>query len=283
MEKNIYEVVPAPPELKRYLRSYMIADSANQGEIAMPVRPTGYYYFGWVLAHSDSTFAEFGTQNLEVKSETTHLSGQVSDDNIGIRYQGAVRHILAEFTATGLYELFNVKAQPWTNICAGGTTVCSAMKEIESFLVNESKHMDDHSIDYHKELLSSALIAQSEHSIKAPDYVSKAVKEIELKNGLIHLAELSGELNISSRQLNQKFTEIVGISPKYFAGILQINRVVRAMLENDSSYLADLAQVHGFFDQSHLIKTAQKFLGAPPLEFLNSEEEILFTFLGKSR
>jgi len=273
LEKDIYKVVPAPDELKRYVRCYMVANADDSGGLEMPVRPTGYCYFGWVLPNSDSCSTKFSAQHLEVKSRTTHLSGQVSDDDITIKYHGA----------TGLYELFHVNAEKWTNICVDGGSVSPAMNKVQTDLFKGSESFAEEDLYSHIELFTAALIKQSAQAISAPSYVSKAVAEIELNDGVIRLGDLAEKLNISARQLNRKFTEVVGISPKYFAGILQVNRVVRAMLEDDSSYFADLAQAHGFYDQSHLIKTAQKFLGSTPLEFLQSEEDMLFTFLGKLR
>lgn len=253
------------------------------GYVSMPVRPTGYCYFGWVLPGSDSAYTEFGSSKLDVKTQNTHLSGQVSDDNIIIAYTGAIRHILAEFTATGLYELFHLKASDWTNICALGSGVNSAMREAETHLVKESQHIALDDISAYTDLFSSVLIVQSTHAIFAPSYVSTAVTEIEQCNGIIQLTDLAEKLTVSSRQLNRKFTEVVGISPKHFAQIRQINRVVRAMLENDTNYFTEIAHAYGFYDQSHLIKATQKFLGSTPLEFLQSDEEVLFTFLGKQR
>ena len=249
----------------------------------MPVPPTGYCYFGWLLPDCDMAATEFGGTRLELRGSTTHLSGQVSDDDITIEFHGAVRHILAEFTATGFYELFGLSPEPWTNVCAFGNTVCTAMASAESSLFNDSANFSLDDIESHIELFSSVLCAQSAHTISAPDYISQAVSEIEQCNGVVKLSELAEKLAISSRQLNRKFTDIVGISPKYFARILQVNRVVRAMLENDTTYFADVAQAYGFYDQSHLINTTKSFLGTTPSKFLQSDEDILFTFLGKSR
>jgi len=174
LEKDIYKVVPAPDELKRYVRCYMVANADDSGGLEMPVRPTGYCYFGWVLPNSDSCSTKFSAQHLEVKSRTTHLSGQVSDDDITIKYHGAV---------PGLYELFHVNAEKWTNICVDGGSVSPAMNKVQTDLFKGSESFAEEDLYSHIELFTAALIKQSAQAISAPSYVSKAVAEIELNDG----------------------------------------------------------------------------------------------------
>ena len=93
------------------------------------------------------------------------------------------------------------------------------------------------------------------------------------------LKVLCEELNVSERQFNRKFSEIVGISPKYFIRIIQINYAMQCALSDDREYFSMIAAMSGYHDESHFIKTAKGFFHQSPKDFLNSNQEIWFEFI----
>ena len=116
-----------------------------------------------------------------------------------------------------------------------------------------------------------------------PDYLLAGVEEIEKADGFISINEICKNLGISQRQFSRQFSQIVGLSPKYFARVLQMNKALQALLSKDQNYLSDIAVQTGYYDESHLIHAIQHFFNLNTNELLNSEQETLFTFLGKSR
>jgi AraC-like DNA-binding protein len=82
--------------------------------------------------------------------------------------------------------------------------------------------------------------------------VAQAVKIIEATGGEIKIAELAGELNLSSRQLERRFKAVSGLSPKQFARTRRLRATAVALVENTNVNWADRAAEMGFTDQSHL-------------------------------
>jgi AraC-like DNA-binding protein len=77
-----------------------------------------------------------------------------------------------------------------------------------------------------------------------------------------HLAE---HLDMSERHLSRCFSGLFGTSPKQFARVARISKLVRARWNGNS--WADIAQTLGFFDQSHMINDFKSMVGVTPTQF----------------
>ncbi|QBS46050.1 helix-turn-helix domain-containing protein [Nocardia sp. CS682] len=88
---------------------------------------------------------------------------------------------------------------------------------------------------------------------------------------------LADELAVSERQLRNLFTAGIGLSPKHFARIDRVRRVLaqagNARWRSTSTPwartpLAQLAADNGYFDQSHMTADFRTLMGVPPTSFL---------------
>jgi AraC-like DNA-binding protein len=79
---------------------------------------------------------------------------------------------------------------------------------------------------------------------------------------------LARRLRVSERYLRKLFCDYIGISPKRYARIARIRRVVASAGSRD---WARLAGDHGFYDQAHLSTEFRDLLGVSPRAFLAGE------------
>lgn len=92
---------------------------------------------------------------------------------------------------------------------------------------------------------------------------------------------LAAEVAVSERQLRNLFTAGIGVSPKHFARIDRVRRILTQVRStplaqspfNTSDYesktsLAQLAADNGYFDQSHMTADFRTLMGVPPRSFL---------------
>jgi AraC-like DNA-binding protein len=89
------------------------------------------------------------------------------------------------------------------------------------------------------------------------------------------VAQIAQELRMSRRNLERKFLEQVGVSPKFFLRISRFNWLLRYLQHNPETTWLDLIEMAGFYDQSHLIKDFYEFTGHSPegmLKLLNPME-----------
>lgn len=282
MPQNIYKIFEPRHELKPFIRRFMLADCKTDLKMSIKPKPTGYQYIGWVLGHELS--ASVNEVHQKITYGDFHLSGQIEHQDITFNYHGVFIHVLAEFTALGLYQLTKICGDQ----CTGKMHFVSELNSELSVMFNQLNSTINNTPVLSRAntcLLSfqNLLTELIPNKVEVPEYLSKAVDQIEAVHGQIKISTVLEKLNISQRQLDRKFKEVVGISPKYFARVLQLNRAIQALLENDKEYMLYAADQGGFYDQAHFGRTMQEFMTLSPLEFLSSEEHMLFDFLGKSR
>ncbi len=92
--------------------------------------------------------------------------------------------------------------------------------------------------------------------------VAHAVDRLARGGDDARVAALAAELGMSERQLERRFLERVGVSPKRFASLCRLERA--SALARDGRPLADVAIEAGYFDQSHFVREFRRFAGAPP-------------------
>ncbi|MEU6186739.1 helix-turn-helix domain-containing protein [Nocardia sp. NPDC047038] len=80
--------------------------------------------------------------------------------------------------------------------------------------------------------------------------------------------ELATRLSVSERQLRNLFTTGIGVSPKHFA---RIDRVRRVLSRAEDTPWADIAAGTGYYDQSHMTADFRSLMGVPPTSFLRGE------------
>ena len=213
-----------------------------------------------------------------------HFSGQIQYQDIEVHHTGRLGHIIAECTATGFYELTGIPGERVLGISANfDEWVPDLVAPIDRVLATCNESDPSGGISDRLEIFQQQLDSLAKNAASVPDYVRQTVQAIERVDGCLKIADAFEHLSASPRQIRRKFKEIVGVSPKYFAKVLQLNKALFALYTQDSAILSTLAQDAGFYDQAHFIGVMQQFFASSPKEFLKSSEPLLSTFLGQSR
>jgi AraC-like DNA-binding protein len=108
--------------------------------------------------------------------------------------------------------------------------------------------------------LDGVLQAFAERSFVGDDPVAHAVLEMERSGGLVRIRGLADRVSWSSRQLQRRFRDAVGISPKLFCRMLRFQRVFAAMDRPDSNWVSAAVDC-GYYDQAHLVRDYREFSG----------------------
>lgn len=285
MQPEVYKIVACPERLRRYVRRFMIADCQDSVDFTSPAKPTGYLYLGWIFGGNVSSIVDDRFMYRNTKAESFHISGQIQTHEIDLKYEGKYGHVMAEFTALGFFELTGMFASDLTGICVDLEHANPALAELlEEFM---RRAFSEQAAESRSEIRLGALqsllyhLAETPHDV--PSYLEQAVSIMERNNGVVNISDIAAEVDISMRQLNRTFSRYVGVPPKFFCRVLQMNRAVQAMMESDTTYLTTLAHQSGYFDQAHFNRVITEFFSSSPQEFLERDETMLFEFLGKSR
>jgi AraC-like DNA-binding protein len=99
------------------------------------------------------------------------------------------------------------------------------------------------------------------------------VRAIEAARGGLRIRRLEQETGYSSRWLNRKFEERLGISPKNFSSIVRFQHYYQAMLANRVEFFRERRFYLHYHDESHFIKEFKRFTGFSPAQLIRSKNQ----------
>ncbi|MBO0792853.1 MAG: AraC family transcriptional regulator [Ktedonobacteraceae bacterium] len=87
--------------------------------------------------------------------------------------------------------------------------------------------------------------------------------------GHIRMSELAADCGLSLRQLERRFKQCIGVSPKVFARLLRFEALRDSLIQGPGTSLADVASHFGYQDQAHVIHEFKRWAGCTPMAFLS--------------
>ena len=102
-----------------------------------------------------------------------------------------------------------------------------------------------------------------------PDHlIANAIRLIKQHHGMIRIRDLAASLHISQDPFEKRFRTVVGATPKQYASIIRLRKLIRNVPSLHS--LTAASYEAGYFDQSHFIKDFRLFTGQAPKDFFRS-------------
>lgn len=96
--------------------------------------------------------------------------------------------------------------------------------------------------------------------------IDQAVRAIQKAHGQVSVSALMRHSGVSARQLERRFREGVGLTPKLLARILRFQHAYQLAAETCTINWPALALRCGYYDQAHFIRDFRAFSGATPTE-----------------
>lgn len=277
MNPDVFSPVPIPEELRRFFRRAMAAFCDEPVDMPAQVRGTGYCYLGWTPSGRWQGIVKSDEHSFDTNEDgRVHLSGQVFDGAVNVRFSGVLRQIFLEFTALGQYEFLGLAGRETYERAIAPSSLLPA--EFNDHL-NAAEFSD-------AETMANVLFSAAANvtpAETAPDYLHDIVNKIEAAHGDVRFSSLIATVGVSERKARDDFSRIVGLAPKQFAKILQVNHAFEALISLGEKRLAELALECGFSDQAHMTRTFGEFLGSSPVRFAEDIEPTLKQFVGYSR
>lgn len=112
--------------------------------------------------------------------------------------------------------------------------------------------------------------------------VSESADAIVRAWGRIPVGHLAAATGMGRRQLERRFLDEVGVSPKRLARISRFQRVFRAMERNGTAWTR-VAMECGYFDSSHLVRDFHEFAGDAPSRAAAELDELTLAFTRATR
>lgn len=279
MDPGDFEILAAPESVRPFVRRCLHANRMLATPYVMRPKPTGYIYFSNRFAHR-SGFEAIVDGKVTRSDSRWYLAGQIVNHDIAVRTEGYLGIIFCELSATATFRLLGL---PGAALTGRAEPLRVAGDKFESLARRCFKAGTEAGRESHLAEVETFFLELAEGAGPGKPAVERAVEMFEAANGAVRVADICKEIGISQRQLARSFSHIVGLSPKFFGRVLQINWVVGLLYFNDTATLTEIAHDAGFYDQAHFNHAMRRFFREGPREFLNSDHVAFKTFLGSSR
>ncbi len=84
----------------------------------------------------------------------------------------------------------------------------------------------------------------------------------------VRIVDLVGRMGIGQRRFIESFRREVGLTPKLYQRVARFQRVLASLENHGDVVWSDVASLHGYFDQAHLIHDFNTFAGVSPTVYL---------------
>ncbi|MDN3357405.1 helix-turn-helix domain-containing protein [Actinomadura sp. DC4] len=121
-------------------------------------------------------------------------------------------------------------------------------------------------------ILDEVLSRQADRLPDPPDELRHAWRLLTARGGGVRVDELAREVGWSRRHLGGRFTAEYGLTPKEAARVMRFERSTRMLRRTDRPSFADVAARCGFYDQAHLAREWNDFVGCPPSAWLTGQD-----------
>lgn len=146
-----------------------------------------------------------------------------------------------------LEEVWGKRARDWTERIALASGMAARVRLVEQALFTALRQKDRYDAE-----------------------VDRCLHLIDAAAGQVQIAQLASEVGLGVRQINRRFENAVGVSPKQFARVSRFLNGARHLRRSAHDTLTDTALECGYFDQAHFNHDFRAFAGMTPGEFLLS-------------
>lgn len=156
---------------------------------------------------------------------------------------------------------------------------------LEVFFGNDGKEIEQkvlrtNSVSERIKYIESFLLSRLPNTETIDHIIQSTVDTILTANGHLSVGELSKQINVSSRQLERKFSSFIGLSPKQLSKMIRLQATLKMLLNKQFTSLTTLAYEGEYYDQAHFIKDFKEFTGLTPKEFYGSNLKMSSLFYG---
>jgi AraC-like DNA-binding protein len=108
--------------------------------------------------------------------------------------------------------------------------------------------------------------------------IARCVELLQSASPQLTIDDLAAQSGLSSRQLERRFLNEVGIPPRLLASIFRFRRLFDAVEQEEAApgRWAGAAFAAGYFDQAHFIRECHAFTGLPPGSLTGDWDNIFF-------
>lgn len=216
---------------------------------------------------------QMGDKYYETSTNKIALVGMSDQSSIvDAQTQGPVASIGVEITAMGAYRFFHLRLKDIKNALHPLPDILGKAASIIEQQLAETPAINS-KIHLLQQFLLSLFTKKEEDTL-----FEYCIRQIQNSNGYNLMKQLERETGYSSRWLNLKFEERLGISPKNYSSIVRFQKYYRELLLNPNEFFKQKSFYDYYYDESHFIKDFRRFTDISPNRLVRAKNEFGKTF-----
>ena len=215
------------------------------------------------LSYQNGIVAEINGKNFASKEHDITLTGVIDVPvTLDVEKHNFSETIGIEFNPQNAYRFFHFPLNEIQNhIYSVSDLLGNGGKQLVEQISNTA------SVQEKIILLQRFLLSQL--SLNAEDLIFDfCIDKITTSKGKVAIKELERKTGYSSRWLNMKFMDKLGISPKNLASIVRFKHYYQGLISGNNNPFLKNDYYEFYYDQSHFIKDFKRFTGLPPTKYL---------------
>ncbi|MBT8295377.1 MAG: helix-turn-helix domain-containing protein [Gramella sp.] len=253
--------------------SYGIFNTTNQPDTSLQIVPNGCLE---LIIHLDDKHCRMYSSDLNWERSPDYMLIGLLTRVYEVKSPHPVKVFAIRFKPEALYSLFGIIGVEIADSYENTDLIFG--KEFREFCHRLREGQEPGSLIQRTE---NFLLKTLNDSKSNSDYVLKAANILRYTE-VPNIKELSSQVNISQRQLERRFKEVMGINPKKYLRILRINRVMKLLEKNVPMDLTSVAYHCGYYDQAHFIKDFKKITHLNPSVFHQGKKDYILLTSDKS-
>lgn len=257
------------PELAPYVHRWVFLEYLEAEKIKHKVPPSGTVFMNHAFKCKHHKVYK-NNREYTYESQTVFFGHPLSYD-VEIELYKGLSQVVCEFKPEGLYPLLHFDVDQLID-AEIGIEYFGFGDLAASLVLGESK-------EEVRKMMESFLLDR----LKIVKVIEPEVLQLIIGLSKFENTTFESFQNLSDskrKQIYRKFKKYLGLSPKQFYRITQLNLVVRLLNEQDFNSLTDLGLKAGYYDQSAFIKHLKSVINKSPSWLLNNRDELLFQFMG---
>lgn len=244
------QVLPSKP-LSHLIKHYLFVESNTKNVKKFRLFPDGNT--GIVFSFHNKLISGFSSFNQIDYLPYSFVYGQIKSFK-DIFCINETSLLIIVFYPQGLYQLLGIPANELIDEIIDLRNLFGAAGEEITDKLFESKLLEDRI----KIIESFLLQLLKVHVYKVHPLLLASVDFIVNRQGLVSIKQLMDCTGYSSKSIERKFMETVGIFPKQFSKIVKLNLYLKGLRDKQNKNILDIAYANGYYDHSHASKDFKK-------------------------
>lgn len=263
-----YDRIEPDSTLTNLIDCYWVIESNDRTPRQQKIIPDG---FPEIIFHYRAPYQINLSGEWEIQSPKL-FSGQIRNHFL-LENTGSSGMIGIKFKPAGITQLFGIDMQDFTDKVVDLDVVLEPeFHFISEMLLSPTPYFEK------VDLLNQFFTKKKADDSRNSQLIEQALELIFRENGVIWVSDLISALDVGERKLERLFNKYVGLSPKFYSRIIRFNYIFQLIQIKKLSW-SEVAQLSGYYDQSHFISNFQEFSGEEPSTYFFEDENMANFFL----